>query len=71
VQSNVAGLLLSVGPLFTLVLSHFLTKDDKFTLIKFISISIGFLGVDGSEINVIAPYPKDFQVLVNQLEKTS
>jgi len=45
VQSNVAGLLLSVGPLFTLVLSHFLTKDDKFTLIKFISISIGFLGV--------------------------
>ena len=45
VQSNVAGLLLSVGPLFTLVLSHFLTKDDKFTFIKFISISIGFLGV--------------------------
>jgi hypothetical protein len=29
-------LLLSVGPLFTLVLSHFLTKDDKFTFIKFI-----------------------------------
>ena len=45
VQSNVAGLLLSVGPLFTLVLSHFLTKDDKFTFIKFISISIGFVGV--------------------------
>ena len=45
VQSNVAGLLLSVGPLFTLILSHFLTKDDKFTFIKFISISIGFLGV--------------------------
>ena len=45
VQSNVAGLLLSVGPLFTLILSHFLTKDDKFTFIKFTSISIGFLGV--------------------------
>ena len=45
VQSNVAGLLLSVGPLFTLVLSHFLTKDDKFTFVKFVSISIGFLGV--------------------------
>jgi len=45
VQSNVAGLLLSIGPLFTLILSHFLTKDDKLTFIKFISISIGFLGV--------------------------
>jgi len=33
--------------------------------------SIGFLGVDGTTINVIAPYPKDFQVLMNQLVKTS
>ena len=45
IQSNTAGLLLSVAPILTLVLSHFLTKDDKFSLLKFISILIGFLGV--------------------------
>ena len=44
IQSNTAGLLLSVGPIFTLILSHFLTKDDKFTFLKFISIIIGLLG---------------------------
>ncbi len=33
--------------------------------------SIGFEGLDGTKISVNAPYPKDFQVLVNQLEKTS
>ncbi|MFN5337332.1 MAG: RluA family pseudouridine synthase [Bacteroidota bacterium] len=31
--------------------------------------SIRFLGVDGKEISVNAPYPKDFNVLVQQLEK--
>ena len=45
IQSNTAGLLLSVAPILTLVLSHFLTKDDKFSLLKLISILIGFLGV--------------------------
>ena len=44
IQSNTAGLLLSVGPIFTLILSHFLTKDDKFTLLKLISILIGLVG---------------------------
>jgi len=44
IQSNTAGLLLSVGPIFTLILSHFLTKDDKFTFLKFISIIIGLVG---------------------------
>lgn len=33
--------------------------------------SIGFKGLDDTEISVNAPYPKDFKVLVNQLEKTS
>ncbi|WP_192348252.1 RluA family pseudouridine synthase [Algoriphagus sp. Y33] len=33
--------------------------------------SIGFQGLDGTEIFVNAPYPKDFKVLVNQLEKNS
>jgi 23S rRNA pseudouridine955/2504/2580 synthase len=31
--------------------------------------SIQFLGVDGKKIAIQAPYPKDFQVLVQQLEK--
>ncbi|MDF2159050.1 pseudouridine synthase [Algoriphagus sp. CAU 1675] len=33
--------------------------------------SIGFEGLDGQRIQVEAPYPKDFQVLVHQLEKNS
>jgi len=45
IQSNTAGLLLSVAPIFALILSHFLTKDDKFSFLKLTSISIGLLGV--------------------------
>ncbi|RAI85927.1 RluA family pseudouridine synthase [Algoriphagus yeomjeoni] len=33
--------------------------------------SIGFEGLDGTKLFVNAPYPKDFKVLVTQLEKTS
>ncbi|TFV93313.1 RNA pseudouridine synthase [Algoriphagus kandeliae] len=35
------------------------------------AFSIGFEGLDGKEIFVQAPYPKDFQVLIHQLEKTT
>ena len=45
IKSNTAGLLLSVAPIFTLLISHFFTKDDKFSLRKFMSILIGFIGV--------------------------
>ena len=45
IQSNTAGLLLSVAPIFTLFLSYFFIKEDKFFLRKFISIFVGFLGV--------------------------
>ena len=45
IQSNTAGLLLSVAPIFALILSHFLTKDDKFSFLKLISILIGLFGV--------------------------
>ena len=45
VKSNTAGLLLSVAPILTLIFSHFMTKDDKFTFIKLISIVIGLFGV--------------------------
>ena len=44
IQSNIAGLLMSIGPIMTLILAHFFTKDDKFTLIKLVSIVIGFVG---------------------------
>ena len=44
IQSNIAGLLMSIGPIITLILAHFFTKDDKFNLIKLTSISIGLLG---------------------------
>ena len=45
IQSNTAALLLSIAPIFTLLLSPLLTKDDNFTLLKLVSIIIGLLGV--------------------------
>ena len=45
IKSNTAGLLLSIAPIFTLLLSHFFTKDDKFSFRKFVSILVGLLGV--------------------------
>ena len=45
IPSSTAGLLMSVGPLITLLMSHVLTSDDKFTWIKFLSIIIGFVGI--------------------------
>ncbi len=45
IQSNTAGLLLSVAPIFTLILSYFFIKEDKFFLKNFLSIFIGFFGV--------------------------
>ncbi len=45
IQSNTAGLLLSVAPILALIFSHFFTEDDRFTFRKFISIIIGFIGV--------------------------
>ncbi len=38
-------MLMAIGPIITLIMSHFFTKKEKFTFIKFISIFIGFLGV--------------------------
>lgn len=35
------------------------------------AFSIGFEGLDGTKLQLNAPYPKDFQVLVKQLEKTT
>ena len=44
IQSNTAGLLLSIAPILNLIFSHFFTKDDKFTYRKFFSILIGLVG---------------------------
>ena len=45
IQSNTAGLLLSVAPIFTLFLSYFFIKGNKFFLRTFLSMLVGLLGV--------------------------
>ena len=45
IQSNTTGLLMSVGPIFALILSHYMTKDDKFSYNKLFSIMVGLIGV--------------------------
>ena len=45
IQSSTAGMLMAIGPIITLVMSHFLTKNDRFTIIKFFSIIVGLIGV--------------------------
>ncbi|PPR47439.1 MAG: hypothetical protein CFH19_00478 [Alphaproteobacteria bacterium MarineAlpha5_Bin9] len=45
IQSNTAGLLMSVGPIFALILTHFLIKNDKFNYFKLISVILGLIGV--------------------------
>ncbi len=52
-----------------------LKKDtEELPLIKRVALharSLTFTGLDSQEISVEAPYPKDFEVLVKQLEKFS
>ncbi len=45
IPSSTAGMLMAIGPIITLIMSHFLTKNEKFSLMKFISIIIGLIGV--------------------------
>ncbi len=45
VDSSVAAIIDSTVPLFTIVLAHFLLKDDKMTSSKIIGLLIGFAGV--------------------------
>ncbi|MBS9524986.1 RNA pseudouridine synthase [Litoribacter ruber] len=47
---------------------------DELPIMQRVSLhayAIGFDGTDGTRIEVTAPYPKDFAVLVKQLEKTA
>lgn len=45
VESSVASLILATSPFFTLIIAHFLLKDEKITLLKLLGIGIGFFGV--------------------------
>ena len=45
IPSSTAGVLMAIGPIITLILAHFLTKKDKFTINKLFSILIGLIGV--------------------------
>ncbi len=45
IPSSTAGMLMAIGPIVTLIMSHFLTADDKFNFIKFTSVIVGFVGV--------------------------
>ncbi len=45
INSSTAAILLSSGPFIALVLSHFVTNDEKFSLFKLISVVLGFLGI--------------------------
>ena len=45
IPSSTAGMLMAIGPIITLIMSHFLTKNEKFSLVKIISIIVGLIGV--------------------------
>lgn len=45
INASTASIMLAVGPFITLVLSHYITHDEKFTFIKLVGVIFGFLGV--------------------------
>ncbi len=45
INSSTAAIMLSCGPFIALILSNYITKDEKFTVFKLISVGLGFLGV--------------------------
>ena len=45
IPSSTAGMLMAIGPIITLLMSHFLTKNEKFSFIKLISVLVGLVGV--------------------------
>lgn len=45
ISSGETALLLGAGPLFGLLLSHFLTRDDKLSWRKLAAVAVGFSGV--------------------------
>ncbi|MBL4646310.1 MAG: DMT family transporter [Rhizobiales bacterium] len=45
IDAGLTSLLLGIGPLLALTISHFFTDDDRFTLLKFVAVLLGFLGI--------------------------
>lgn len=51
VPSSLAGLLMSTGPLFTLIIAHFFTHDERMTMPRVIALVLGF----GAVVMMIGP----------------
>ena len=45
INASTASIMLACGPFITLILSHYVTDDEKFTLYKLLGVILGFLGV--------------------------
>jgi len=45
INASTASIMLAVGPFVALILSHYITHDEKFTLLKLVGVILGFLGV--------------------------
>jgi drug/metabolite transporter (DMT)-like permease len=45
ISSGLASLLQATTPIFTVILAHFLTNDERVTMVKMIGVVIGFVGV--------------------------
>lgn len=45
ISASTAAIMLAIGPFIALILSHYITHDEKFTLLKLIGVILGFLGV--------------------------
>ena len=45
IDSNLASILMAVNPLFALILGHFFSRNENFSLRKLISILVGFSGI--------------------------
>ncbi len=45
IDSGLTAILMATGPLIALILAHFFSTDDRFTVFKFFGVIIGFSGV--------------------------
>ena len=45
INGSTAAIMLACGPFITLILSHYITHDEKFTFFKLIGVILGFCGV--------------------------
>lgn len=45
IDAGLSALMLGFGPFITLILAHFMTKDEKFSFYKLLSILFGFIGL--------------------------